>query len=804
MWKDLQFGFRLLVKAPGHTVIVVLTLALGIGLTTAMFSIAYGTFLRGLPFPEADRIMRVELNNLVAGDDHIKVGPRDFLAWTENQSSFEGLAAWYGISVNVSGSGSLAEPYNCAYGTANLFDLLRVHPLLGRGFRAEDVAAGAPPTVIISEAMWRRRFGADPKVLGKTLRVDGNEKTIVGIMPPGFRFPLNHYLWLPLRIDPNFSPSEQDHFEVFGRLKARVSRRRALADLATREARLDLELPTTHKGVGVAMTPYVNAYVDSKMRSAHYLMLGAVFGVLLIACANVGNLLLVRGLYRAQEFAVRMALGASRSRLIAQLASEAALLALVGGVLGLAVAQTAISLYLHAMGDEIPAFWVDVHLDRGVLLFALGVTLLVSLLTGLVPALQGVRTPPGDILKDQSRGSGGRRLGQINTAFVVAEITLSCALLVATGLMLESVVKLKSINFGFKPEAVIAGQISLYGPQYSDSKNQLRYLEMVQDRLQWLPEVKSVAFASALPGFFRQTSWFGLEGTAYATDASYPETSWIVVSPRYFDIFGLRILKGRSFTPADREGSEPVVIINRSFAKRYLSGQDPLGKRLRLGRSDSSRPWMTIVGIVPDLSMDGIGSDGDIPETIYLPLGQKTRSWMKLIVQARGGPSDLIAKIRQEGATVDPDIPIFAVGSMAEDLADVTRSFTRSGTLFTVFGIMALGLTVLGLYGVMAFSVSRRTKEVGIRVALGARPGNVRRMILMGGLARLGLGLVFGLALAAAFVRTLRALLFHVSPWDPAVFSLIPLLLLACGLIACLVPSQRAARVDPAVALRSE
>lgn len=803
MFKDLRFGLRLLAKHPGHTAIVVLTLALGIGLTTAMFSIVYGTFLRGLPFLEADRILRVERNRLSAGVEHMKVDAPDFLAWREQQASFEGLAAWYGVSVNVSGSGAMAEPYNCAYGTSNMFDLLRVAPALGRSFRPEDETPGAPPVVLLSDAIWRQRFGGDPGVLGRTLRIDGDEKTIVGIMPPGFRFPLNHYLWVPLRVELGASASAQGSFEVFGRLKPGVAQRRAFSDLSAIEARLGRELPATHEGIGVAVMPYVEGYIDPKLRSAHYLMLGAVFGVLVIACANVGNLLLVRGVYRSQELAVRMALGASRRRVVAQLISESVLISLIGGSLGIAVARVAISLYLHVMGDEIASFWVDVRPDRGVLLFALGVTLLASLLAGLVPAWQGARTPPGEILKDQSRGSGSRRLSRLSNAFVVAEVALSCGLLIATGLMIASVVKLRTIDFGFEPENVITGQLSLYGPRYDNPKSQLRYLETLLERLQVKLGVEAVAFASGLPGVLSQTSYFGLEGAAYASDASYPETQWVVVSPRYFEIFGLHVLRGRSFTPADREGGEPVVIVNRGFAQRYFAGQDPLGKRFRFGQSSSSRPWMTIVGVVPDLPMEGIGDDG-IPETVYLPMTQKPRSWMNVIVQARGAPAALMSQIREEGAAIDPDIPIFAVQSMAQDIRDVTRSYTRSGTLFTTFGVLALGLTILGLYGVMAFSVSRRTKEVGIRAAFGARPGDVRRLILKSGLSRLGLGLILGLALAAAFVRTLQALLFKVNPWNPAIFALVPLLLLAGGLLACLGPSRRAARVDPAVALRSE
>jgi len=803
MLKDLRFGLRLLAKSPGHTAVVVLTLAMGIGLTTAMFSIVYGTFLRGLPFPEADRIVRVERNNLAAGAEHLRVPAGDFFAWREQQRSFEGLAAWYGVSVNVSGSGALAEPYNCAYGTSGLFDLLPVKPELGRGFRPDDEAAGAPPVVVISDAMWRQRFGGDPRVLGKTLKVDGDEKAIVGVMPPGFRFPLNHYLWIPLRVEADASKTVQS-FEVFGRLKPGVSREQAFADLSTIEERLARDLPTTHQGAGVAVTPYIEGYVDPKLRSTHYLMLGAVFGVLLIACANVGSLLLVRGLYRSPELAVRMALGAGRRRVVAQLVSESVLLALVGGALGLGVARAAIALYLRTMGDEIPTFWVNVTLDRGVLLFALGVTLLSSLLAGLVPAWQGARTNPGEILKDQSRsGSGSRRIGRLNTAFVVAEIALSCALLIATGLMIESVIRLKTIHFGFDPERLITGQLSLYGPRYSDPKSQLHYLETLSARLVGSPEVQAVAFASGLPGVFSQASYFAIEGGAYATNASYPETQWVAVSPQYFDVFGLRPSQGRGFTPADREGSEPVAVVNRGFARRYFPGQDPLGKRLRFGRAASTRPWMTVVGVVPDLSLGGVGTE-EIAEAVYLPLAQKPRSWMNVIVQARGNPAGLAAKIRAAGAAVDPDIPIFFVQSMAQDIADVTQSYTRSGALFTTFGILALGLTVLGLYGVMAFSVSRRTKEVGIRAALGALPGDVRRLILKSGLARLGAGLLFGLTLAAGFVRTLQALLFKVSPWDPAVFALVPLTLLACGLLACLGPSRRAARLDPAAALRAE
>jgi putative ABC transport system permease protein len=790
----LRFGIRRLWKDPVHSGLAGLTLALGIGLTTAMYAIVEGTFLRGLPFADADRIFRVESFQADKGTA-LPFQARDVLALRAAQTSFDVFAAWCGFRLNLSSAGEPAESYNAGYATSGLFAMTQVRPILGRGLRPEDELPGAPPVVLLSGEVWRGRFSGDPGVLGRIVRVAGQPATIVGVMPVGFRFPLNQYFWLPLRLDE----AERMGYpvQVVGHLRPGISPERARGEMRLLARRLD---GPGLKRQDATVVPFIQGYVDEELRSRQLVMLGAVFGVLLIACVNVANLLLARSAERTPELAVRVALGAGRARVAGQLLAESLVLGTVGGALGLGVARGVIGLYRRLMGDEIPSFWVDVRLDLRVFLFALGLTLLASLIAGLIPALQAARIEPGEILKDWSRGSTSLRLGRFGRALAIAEIALSCALLVPTGLTVKSLVKLARIELSFHPEAVLTAQISLEASDYPDPPVMRRYYGELGRRLAGLPEVRAMAFASVLPlgRLHAPTMPITLEDRSESPDA---KVRWVAVSPRYFEIFGLRRLEGRTFLNTDGPAAAPVAMVNRGFAERFFRGRNPIGRRIRAGGMD--RPWRTIVGVVSNLSLGGLDGD-EPPAAIYFPWDQFPVWGGALAVRMTGPPVALAAAIRREAAKVDPEVPVSHLVTVGEYVAEAAQPYTRAGALFGLFGGAALFLAAFGLYGVMAFGVARRTREIGVRMALGARRADVRRLVLRAGLVQLTAGIALGLGLALALARLLAASLFQVRPWDPGVFMLAPAVLLSAGLLACLLPAHRAARVDPMESLRAE
>jgi putative ABC transport system permease protein len=801
----LRLGVRRLWKYPAHSGVAVLTLALGIGLTTVMYAIVDGTFLRGLPFAAGDRIFRVERSSRDARDASgvFPFQAREFAALCREQTSFDLLAAWCGFRLTLSGSGEPAEPYNAGYATADLFAMTGVHPLLGRALAPEDERPGAARVVLLSGELWRGRFGGDPGVLGRTVRVSGEPATIVGVMPVGFRFPLNQFFWLPLRLDDAGRLGYP--IQVVGRLKSGISPRRARGELRTLVPHL--AVTRDREGMKISVVPFVDGYVDADLRSRQFVMLGAVFGVLLIACVNVANLLLARSAERTPEMAVRAALGAGRGRVAGLLLAESAVLAAVGGGLGLGIAEGAIGLYRRLMGDEIPSFWVDVRLDARVFLFALGLTLLASLIAGLLPALQAARTEPGEILKDQSRGSTSLRLGRFVRVLAVAEIALSCALscalLVPTGLTVESLVKLARLDPGFPPGRVLTAQVSLDGPGYEEEAARRRYYGELGRRLDGLPGAPQVAFASALPLGRKVTPALpvAVEGSSGSPAAEAPAARWAAVSPQYFGIFGLRRLAGRTFLAPDRTGAPPVAVVSRGFAARFFPGRSPLGRRIHAGGADL--PWRTVVGVVSDLPLDSLAGEG-ASAAMYFPWDQMQVWGGNLVLRTAGPTAALASALRREAVAVDPEAPVWALATMEEYIGGAARPYTRAGALFGLFGAVGLFLAALGLYGVMAFAVARRTREIGVRLALGAKGSDVRRLVLRAGVAQLAAGIVLGLGLAAALARLLAASLYQVRPWDPGVYALAPAVLIAAGLLACLLPARRAARIDPMESLRSD
>ena len=800
---DLRFGLRMIARNRGLAAIAVAAFALGIGLTTITFSIVYGVLMRGLPFPQSDRLLHLEESRLAHGINSRAVSIPDFADWRAQQTAFEDLSGFAVGTANLAVAGEKPERYSAAYTTGNMFDLVRVRPHIGRGFSGADDAPGAPQVAVLSDELWRSRFGADRGVLGRAIRVNGEPTTIVGVMPRGFRFPILQDLWINLRPDPAAVPrGEGRRLEVFGRLEPGWSLEGAGANLAEITRRLGEAYPETNQGVAPLVKPYAEEFIGREVAAMLYTMLAGVFGVLLIACANVANLLLARTALRGREVAIRTALGASRARLVIQLLSETLLMAAIGAALGLVIAAAGIRMFNNAMVSAQPPFWIDIRLHPPVLLFSLGLALAASLAAGLVPALQASGARMYDVLKDESRGSSGFRLGRFSRGLVLTEIALSCALLVAAGLMIKSVVRLRNVDFGFPSTQVFTAEIALFESAEPDTAARALFLEDLVPRLAAIPGVHAAAIASTIPGEEGNFDYVAIEGHAYAAEQDYPEMRYSAVSPGFFDIFNARPLQGRVIEPSDRLGALPVAVVNTSFAKTHFAGESPIGRRIRFGRSGSKEPWRTIVGVVPDRHMDGV--ENEEPEGVYVPLSQRPHEFLSLVATAEGNPMALAAQVAGAVARLDPDLPVFNIMSHAELVSRRTWYYRVFGTLFMVSGLVALFLASIGLYGVMAFSVSRRRHEFGVRMALGASGHAILRLVLGQGLRQLALGIALGLGVGMLLARGLEIVLFGVDPSDGPVYAGIVAVLGLTGIVACLVPARRATRIQPLTALRSD
>lgn len=803
--KELRYAVRMLRKNPGTSLIAVLALGLGIGLTTIMFSIVYGAVWKGLPFEGAEKLVHLERNNLAEDIESMEVPIHDFLDWRDQQTSFEGLAGFYSGTVNLAGT-ERPERYDGAFISANAFELIRVQPVLGRNFQEGEDTPAADPVMLLGYHVWQDRFGGDPDVVGQVARVNGEQATIIGVMPEGFRFPIAEDVWLPLRMDPlELERGDGLSLEVFGRLRDGVSLDEASAEMQAIAGRLAEAYPDTNEGVGAVLKPYVEEYIGAEPRAMLYTMLGAVFLVLLVACANVANLLLSRAATRSKELAIRSAVGASRLRVIMQLVGEGIVLASAGALLGIGVSFIGIELFNRAVEPTDPPFWIEIGLSPTVLLFVIAVTVLAGVLSGILPAIQASGSAVNEVLKDESWGSSGFRVGKLSKALVVGEIALSLGVLVAAGLMIKSVTNLKTIDLGFDAETTFTARMGLFEADYPDTTSRREFFREVLRRVEVRPGVEAAAIVTALPGAWSYGGQFGIEGESYDRDQDYPRANWAVVSPDFLDVYGVKVLEGRTFGPQDTYDAMPVAIVNQSFAEKFYPDGSAIGKRLRQGTSDSDQPWRTVVGVVPDMYMQGLSNMEEDGWGVYFPLDQYDTRFAYVALRSSGeDPMSLAAGARDDVMAVDQDIPLYWVQTHQAAINEQTWFFRIFGNLFMVFGFVALFLAAVGLYGVMSASVSNRTTEMGIRMALGAQGRDVLRLVLKQGAVQVGIGMALGLALAALLSRGLEIILFQVEPWDPAVFALIALVLAAVGMLASYIPALRATRVDPAVALRYE
>ncbi len=805
--RDVRYGIRTLFKTPGLSAIAIVTIALGIGLTTHTFSIVYGSVIRGLPYDGADRLVFLTQSNAIDGWSDRSIPYHDFLDIRAEQSTLEGVGGLYNGTVNLADSDQRPERYLGAWVSWNTLQLTGASPVLGRLFQEGEDLPGADPTVVLSHDIWQNRYGSDPNILGRTIRANGEQHTIIGVMPEKFKFPFDNYLWLPLGLDVSqFERGNGTYLQVPALLRPGVSLDEARAELATIAARLQQSYPETNENVMIDIGAFTEEYMPAQITAVLWVMLIAVFGVLLIACANVANLLLARAVNRSKEIAVRSALGASRGIIVRQLLIESLVLAVIGGTLGIALSYVGIAGFNAWIIDIQKPFWIEIALFPPVLAFAIVITFVAAVASGTIPAFKASGAQVHEILKDASRGSSFR-MSRVTTALVVGEIAVSCALLIAAGFMVKSIINIKNVDLGFETAGVFTARVGLPITDYPDEEARLRFHDQLLAELEALPRVESASLGWVLPANDPGMYWYGVEDETYLTDRDYPFANYAAITPAFFKTFGTAVIQGREFTSQDRDGNLTVAIVNESFARRHFAAS-AVGRRLRFGRSDSERPWLTIVGVVPDLyvggGVGGIGSDDRIQEHIYAPLAQDVSRFVSLAVKVAGDPLTMAAPIREVVSGIDPNLPTYEVDSMEGVIETNTWAFGLFGTLFAIFGVISLFMSAVGLYGVMAFAVQRRRQEMGIRMALGAYPKDIVRLVFRNGFKQLGVGMVIGVGIGAGLSQPLRVILFGVDTTDVTVYLAIVVTLAAAGALACWLPATRATRVNLVEALLPE
>jgi predicted permease len=805
--KDIRYGVRGLLKHPGFTAIVVITLALGIGASTAIFSVVDSVLLRRLPYRTAERIVAIQ--------EYGKDGKRgqvtsaNFLDWRAQNTVFEQLAAIKTTTANLALSDH-AERIDLAQTNANFFDVFGITPQYGRLFIPSDEQAGHDPVVVVSNALWQRRFAADPSLVGKPITLDGTNYTVIGIAPPGFQYPDKTELWLPpLRLVPELFPGQDvtqnrrmGYLAAVALLKPGVSVQQAAGEMETITARLRQQYPDTNN-TRFDRVVSLHEHVVGDTNKLLWLLLGAVTFVLLIGCANVANLVLASGASRQKEIAIRTALGASRWRVMRQLFTESTILALAGGAVGLLVAFWGLAAITKLLPADFPRL-NEIHIDLRILGFTFAASVLTGILFGLVPALQISRPDVQETIRETGRGtSGSRRQNRFRQALIAAEVALSVVLLVGAGLLFRSFMRLQSVNTGFSSQQVLTATLTPAGPNYRNDSDFTNFYKRVIEKISAVPGVQDAGIINTLPLDKGPTSGFRVEGRPVTTPDKWPSVNYRVVSPNYFRAMGIPVLQGRAYTDRDDQNAPRVMIVNQKLVRDIFPDENPIGKRITFGNVDNNQPvWWEIVGVVANVRSLELREEP--AAELYFSLGQDYWSTMSLVVRSSVEPASLSGSLRQVVNEVDRSVPVSNVKTMDHIVSESITQPRFNLFLLGLFSTVAMLLSAAGIYGVTAYSVTQRTHELGIRLALGAQVSDVLKMILGQGMAVIGIGLVIGLAAAFALMRLLRSLLFGVGENDPLTFAAITLVLLLVALIACYIPARRATKVDPLVALRYE
>ena len=800
--EEIRWSFRRVVRTPGMAIFAAIAIGLGIGATATMFSLMH-TGIQKLPYPDSEELVALSWDQPSRGLVELGLAPGEFTEWAREQRSLESLEAYARGPMTLSGQGDFPERLNGARVTAHVFGTLGVHPAQGRGFLKEDEAMGAPGVAILSHELWVRRYGQDPDILDRTVRVDGMDRTVVGIMPPGFGFPMKEEIWVPFSVSAALSEDANlRHMTTLGRLREGIDLKRAETEFTAMARRFSADNPVEYEGLVFRAGAYQDYIIGRDAVVILVSLLIVVSFVLLVACASVANLLLARAIRQTREIAVQVALGAGQKRIIAQILTESLLISAAGGAVGVGLAYLGAAFLQRTMGADFPFFWMSIRVDPTVLSFALGLAVLSSLLAGLVPALRASHVSVNETLKDESHGSTGLRLGRWSRSLVVAEVALSCGLLTVAGLTAKDLLSMTPVDRGFDAATVLTARVSLDEKVYPESDDRNRFGRELLQNVEGQPGVESAALASSLPGTTAGTTPLQVEGVATEGSQDLPRVRMRVITQGFFQVLGADPMEGRTFSLHDGGETTPVAVVNRSFADRFFPGESPLGRRVLLGAPDSTAPWRTIVGVVPDLGMNG--PDRPTPEGVYVPLAQRPRLSMNVLLRTASDPLTLSQLLRSSVSEVDGDLPVYDLGTLEARLSRDSAGYWSIAAFLSASGISAFLLAGVGLFGILAFTVSSRSREMGIRVALGARTSSVLWMIMRSGLAQIGLGLLVGVGLALGGALALQDMFQSTSPVDLSVFGTVAAILIVGGLLASIAPALRAMRADPAAVLRMD
>ena len=825
--QDVRVGLRVLVKEKTFCILAAIVLGLGIGGVTTQFTVVNAFVLRGFSFPKPEQLMSVGLIDPQANDQQNNNGngniptAQDYEDLKAGQQSFAMMAGYLnGSTINVTYKNN-PQRYTGGYVTEDFFRIVGVSPIIGRDFTADDNKPGAEKTTILGHEIWQRDFGGDPNIVGANVRINGKAATVIGVMPQGFKFPQAEQLWVPLYNEFPVKPRDDARAgggapAVMGRLKEGVSLDQVNAEFASLAKRIAADNPKTNKELTSAnVQPLLNSFVGPQLRGTVYAMLGAVVLVLVIACVNVMNMQFGRAALRAKELAIRGALGATRWRLVRQMLTESFLVAALGTVLGLLVAQWGVSLLVRAT-NALPfplPYWVRFEIDGKVLLFTVGITLFATLVSGLIPAYLSARANPAEAMKEGGRGNSSRLVNAITKILVIGQIALTAALLITATLQIKSIRNQTTQNYGYDESAVYSARMGLMEGDYPTDEAKRQFFVRALRTLRSNPSFESAAMTDRFRMTFAPNGQYEVDGKTYQTDRDRPRDNWESVSDGYFTTLGLKILEGRDFTLEDSDAKQPVAIVNASFARKHFPGQSALGHQVRLHNPAKPQEWRTIVGVAPDMLMQGPFNAQRDSVGFYVPLLAATPAaqFCTIVVRPQGGRNaeNMGPILGKAIAELDSNLPTYFAGTPAR-LHDETLGVNRlTANLFTIFGVVAFVLSAVGLYGVMSFSVNQRTQEFGIRMALGANSKRIFGMVMRQGAWQLAIGLILGTGAAALLLGVLLAqalqnFLFKVKPLDPFVYLVVAGLLTLVAAISCFVPARRATRVNPMVALRTE
>lgn len=815
LWQDVRFGVRMLMKNRLVSLVCIVALALGIGANAAIFSMAEAFLLHPVPFENADRYVALLDRHIqtegsgFAAVDFVPIAPATYFDWKKQAKSFDRITAYSWDEVNLTGNNE-PQKVQAFHVAANFFETIGVQLAMGRAFLPDEEEAGKEQEIILGHTLWEQRFASDPNILGKNIKVDGKAFTVVGVAKKGFDYPMPAEAWLPLSFNTK-ERGRRDNRWLFtiGRLAPGVSFEQATAEMQGISQQQSDAYPDTNRGFKLAPTLLRNYLTSDLTKQYMILLLGAVGFVLMIACANVANVQFARVTGRVGEFAIRSAMGGSRWQIVRQLLVESVLLSLGGAVLGLFFAQWNIDMILAHMPADVAKFiagWKTIRLDANAFLFAIGISVASGILSGIAPSLISSQTNVAGTLKEGGRGTSiGRGRHRMRAALVIGEVTLALVLLIGSGLLVRSFQSLLNVNESYSPSTLLTMNMTLPETQYASEAQRLSFHEQVRERVSEIPGIQETALVSHVPyseGGFIGTDGFSIEGRPLTQRNETRDAIIETASPSYFHLLNTGLRDGRYLTESDGATSPKVAVVSASLVRRYFDGENPIGRKIKAGKEDSENPWMTIVGVVGDLHYSWISRE-DVP-TLYRPVQQHPPVFTTMVLRTNGDPLKFVSTVREKIAAIDPNLPMYNIKSMDKVITEGIVGIAYIAVMMTVLGVIALALACVGIFGVMSYSVSERTHEIGIRMSQGAQTKDILALVLNGGMRMTLIGLAIGLPISYGLAKTMAGLLFNVKASDPVAFLVLPLILAAVAALACYLPARRAASLDPLRALRHD